>query len=184
MTTYIRVKQDQTTVYPYALWQLREDFPNTSFPQPYELAPLADFGVFPVTATAKPSSNRVTQVVEETTPVKIGNDWTQQWTVRSATPGEQAQAKAVLQQEIVDATQQRLDDFAKTRQYDGILSACTYSTSPTPKFQAEGQYCVAQRDATWAKLYEMLAEVEAGTRPIPQSFADVEPELPALVWPV
>lgn len=88
-----------------------------------------------------------------------------------------------VQAEIVAATQARLDTFAKTRGYDGILSACTYATSPTAKFAAEGQYCVAQRDATWAKLYEMLAEVEAGTRPMPGRYEDVEAELPVLAWP-
>ena len=88
-----------------------------------------------------------------------------------------------IQASIVTATQQRLDDFAKTRNYDGILSACTYATSTVLKFKTEGQYCVEARDATWAKLYEMLAEVEAGTRPMPSGYADIEPELPALVWP-
>lgn len=94
-----------------------------------------------------------------------------------------AKSPEAIKNEVVTATQQRLDSFAQSRQYDGILSACTYHTSPTPKFQVEGQYCLAQRDATWAKLYEILAEVEAGTRPMPQSFADIESELPALVWP-
>lgn len=164
--------------------EIRLARPNTSFPSVMTEDNIAYAGFLPVIFTAKPPFNRITEVVEEAAPAEVNGVWTQQWTVRIATAPEQAQAKTVLQQEIVDATQQRLDDFAKTRQYDGILSACTYSTSPTLKFQAEGQYCVEQRDATWAKLYEMLAEVEAGTRPIPQSFADVEPELPALVWPV
>ena len=89
-----------------------------------------------------------------------------------------------VRDEIVEATQQRLDDFARTRGYDGILSACTYATSSVLKFQREGQYCVEARDATWFKLYETLTEVQAGTRPIPVGFADVEPELPALSWPM
>ena len=88
-----------------------------------------------------------------------------------------------VQAEIVTATQQRLDDFARTRNYDGILSLCTYATSTVQKFQAEGQYGVTARDATWAKLYEMLAQVEAGTRPVPGGYADIEPELPVLAWP-
>ena len=33
-----------------------------------------------------------------------------------------------LQAMVVQATQERLDDFARTRNYDGILSACTYAT--------------------------------------------------------
>jgi hypothetical protein len=88
-----------------------------------------------------------------------------------------------LQSQIVAATQDRLDAFAQTRNYGGILSACTYATSTTPKFAAEGQYCVEARDATWAKLYEMLDEVLAGTRPMPSGYADIEPELPVLEWP-
>lgn len=88
-----------------------------------------------------------------------------------------------IQAEIIGATQQRLDDFARTRNYDGILSACTYATSTVPKFQAEGQYAVNARDMTWVTLYQILGEVQAGTRPVPSSFADIEPDLPVLTWP-
>lgn len=85
---------------------------------------------------------------------------------------------------VVAATQKRLDDFARTRNYDGILSLCTYATSTNPTFAKEGQYGVNMRDATWAKLYEMLAEVEAGIRPVPTGYVDIEAELPVLGWPV
>ena len=88
-----------------------------------------------------------------------------------------------LVKQVTDATQSRLDTFAATRNYDGILSACTYASSQIPKFAAEGQYCVNARDNTWATLYSIMAEVEAGTRPMPQSFADIEPDLPMLTWP-
>jgi hypothetical protein len=166
------------------IYEVKVDFRNVSFPPEPTDENVAFVGLLPFVLTAPPSTDRITEVAEETTPAEVNGAWTQQWAVRAATASEQAEAKAALQKEVVDATQKRLDDFAKTREYDGILSACTYSTSPTTKFATEGQYCVEQRDATWAKLYEMLAEVEAGTRPIPQSFADIEPELPALVWPV
>jgi hypothetical protein len=85
--------------------------------------------------------------------------------------------------EIMGATQKRLDDFAKTRDYNSILSACTYATSTVPQFKSDGQYCVNARDETWGKLYTMMAEVEAGTRPMPSGFADIEGELPVLAWP-
>lgn len=81
------------------------------------------------------------------------------------------------------AIQKRLDDFARTRNYDGILSACTYATSTVVKFKAEGQACVNLRDATWSAAYDILAKVQASTRPMPTSIADIETELPALVWP-
>ena len=80
------------------------------------------------------------------------------------------------------AVQQRLDDFARTRGYDGILSAATYATSTVPTFAAEGQYAVQIRDATWAKCYEILAAVEAGTKPVP-TLDELTAELPVMTWP-
>lgn len=83
---------------------------------------------------------------------------------------------------VQQAVQQRLDDFARTRAYDGILSAATYAASAVPKFAAEGQYAVQARDATWAACYQIMADVQAGTRAMP-SVEDVLAELPALEWP-
>lgn len=94
-----------------------------------------------------------------------------------------ARAQANIINKFTDAIQQRLDDFARTRNYDGILSACTYVTSTVPKFAAEGQYCVQARDATWATAYQILAQVQAGQRPMPATVADIEADLPALQWP-
>lgn len=85
-------------------------------------------------------------------------------------------------QAFARAAQSRLDRWAQSRGYDGILSACTYATSLVPRFQAEGQRAVDVRDQTWAKLYEILAEVEAGTRPVPLNLAEIEADLPSLTW--
>ena len=78
--------------------------------------------------------------------------------------------------------QQHLDTFARTRNYDGILSAATYATSQVPKFKVEGQYAVEARDATWAKCYEVLAAVESRSRPMP-TLDELLAELPVLTWP-
>lgn len=80
------------------------------------------------------------------------------------------------------AVQQHLDTFARTRNYDGIMSAATYATSTVPKFAAEGQYAVEARDATWVKCYEILAAVETGSRPMP-TLDELLAELPVLTWP-
>lgn len=88
----------------------------------------------------------------------------------------------VLFQIYTASIKNHLDAFAKTRRYDGILSACTYATSSVRKFSAEGQYAVEARDATWTKFYEILADVESGIRPTPH-IEEIISELPELAWP-
>lgn len=83
---------------------------------------------------------------------------------------------------ITAEIQKRLDDFAKTRGYDGILSACTYAASLVPAFKAEGQYCVEARGSTWAAAYAIMNAVQSGQRPMP-ALDEVIAELPNLVWP-
>lgn len=87
-----------------------------------------------------------------------------------------------IQADYTARIQVRLDAFARTRGYDGILSAASYVTSTNAQFAKEGQYCVGARDSTWAKGYEVMAAVQAGTRPMP-TWAELEAELPALAWP-
>jgi len=87
-----------------------------------------------------------------------------------------------IQKQFTDAIQGRLDAFAQTRGYDGILSAASYATSTIPQFRAEGQYAVEARDLTWANGYEILGAVLAGERPMP-TIEEVFAELPDLAWP-
>lgn len=163
--------------------EIRSTFPNTSFPVPF--VPPEGYAV--LFQYPQPIYDAITEFVQEVTPVKINDKWYQTWEVVTLDAdtilANQATGSVVLQQTIVDATQKHLDTFAKTRNYDSILSACTYATSAIPKFQSEGQYCVNSRDATWSKLYSILAEVQAGTRPMPQNYSEIEPELPQLTWP-
>ncbi len=161
--------------------QVRKLFPSTSFPADGQIdtPEVSSYAPAPT-----PQYNPATHAVREVAPV----DGVQQWEVYPLPAEEveanQAAAAQALQQSIVDATQRRLDDFARTRNYDGILSACTYATSAAPKFAAEGQYAVQARDATWAALHQFMADVQAGTKPVPSGFEDVEPLLPALEWPL
>jgi len=87
-----------------------------------------------------------------------------------------------IQAAFTNAIQRRLDDFARTRNYDGILSACSYATSGNAQFAAEASYCVSARDATWATGYEILAAVLSGQRAMP-TVDQVMTELPPLEWP-
>jgi hypothetical protein len=97
---------------------------------------------------------------------------------------------AVIQEEflastksrLISAIQSMLDETAKERGYDSILSLCTYATSPTAKFSDEGQAGVSWRDEVWAKGYAILADVESGSRAIPTE-SELLSELPSFVWP-
>lgn len=166
--------------YPFSESQVKELYPNTSFPVPF--SPPPEF--LPIFFSPQPVFDPVTHGVRESTPVA----GMQQWEVYPLAPeqvsaNQAAKAKA-LQDSIMTATQARLDAFAKTRNYDSHLSLCTYATDPNPNFRAEGQYGVEIRSITWAKLYEILAEVQAGVRPVPAGFQDIESDLPVLEWPV
>lgn len=182
---YARIENGAVARYPYSLTDLRRDNPNTTFPNSPSESDLLSFGVALVYNSTPPQYDVMTQNLAEGIPVFNAQNrrWEQSWQIAAKSPEEIAAAVQALQNDIVHQTQERLDAFARTRNYDGILSACTYAASTVPKFRDEGQYCVNARDATWASLYQFMAEVEAGQRPVPTGYADVEPSLPALEWP-
>ncbi|MDP3124615.1 MAG: hypothetical protein Q8M84_03180 [Thiobacillus sp.] len=83
---------------------------------------------------------------------------------------------------LTNVVQAYLDATARTRNYDGILSLCSYAASAHLKFGAEGLAGVAWRDAVWASCYSILAEVQTGIRTVPTA-DELMAELPAMVWP-
>ena len=88
-------------------------------------------------------------------------------------------AQQVIVDNFIVVVQSYLDTTAQERGYDNIVSLCTYATSTIPKFKLEGQAGVIWRDAVWTKCYEILAEVQAGTREVP---TDIISELPVMNW--
>jgi hypothetical protein len=83
----------------------------------------------------------------------------------------------------VSSVQMWMDQTVRARNYDSLLSACTYATDPNPMFAAEGQACVAWRSAVWTACYQILADVQSLTRGAPASTEDLIAELPTIVWP-
>lgn len=163
--------------------EIRSAFTNVSFPSVMTEEDIAFVGLAPVAPTPQPVFDRRTQRVDEAEPLLIADQWTQQWAVVTLTAQEAQVAAEQIQQEIVAATQARLDAFAQTRNYDDIKSASDYAGCSVPKFSVEGTYCRDARAETWAALYVMLDEVQAGTRPMPSGYVDIKSELPTLAWP-
>lgn len=172
-----------TNQYPVTEREIKLEYPNVSFGRPFTPpAPYAE-----VVETDQPVYDRVSQAVKEVGPLLAGGVYTQQWEVVELEAKEIAERKSAeaerIRSEIMDGVQRYLDDFARTKTYDNILSACTYATSTVPRFAAEGQYCVQARDACWDVVANIEAEVMEGNRPAPSGFEDIRAELPALSWP-
>ena len=183
MSLYVLAPGGTVQKYPYNAVDLRLDNPDTSFPAAPTDDLLAEWNVFPVTATAPPSYDPPTQKLVEELPVNVGGAWTQVWAANPLSAEELEAKRQQIKAEITDAVQNRLDTFAQTRGYDSIVSACSYATSQHTKYGPEGRYCVTAREQTWDALFAIEADVIAGNRPMPAGYADIQAELPALVWP-
>jgi hypothetical protein len=97
-----------------------------------------------------------------------------------------AQELAAKDMQLMQSVQMRVQDYLdvcpRDRNYTNMLSACSYATSTNAKYAAEGQYCVDYRDRVWEKYFQLLAEVQAGTRDR-MTPDQVIAELPAFEWP-
>lgn len=86
-----------------------------------------------------------------------------------------------IKRDFIDAVQDHMDGIARTRGYDNIFTACTYSASTVEKFAKEASICIEFRDAVWSYCYEQLDRIIAGERSIP-TIDDFISELPEIRW--
>jgi hypothetical protein len=82
---YLRIIDD-TINYPYSFQQLREAYPNISFPEFVNDDILAEWGMYDVTPTAKP--NDYTKNILEGTPTLISGVYYQSWNQTPASESE------------------------------------------------------------------------------------------------
>ncbi len=75
-----------------------------------------------------------------------------------------------------------LDATARERRYDNRVTCALRAGYPGP-FQAEGIAFAGWMDQCNALAYQLLAEVVAGTRPLPESPKALIGLMPAMVWP-
>jgi hypothetical protein len=121
---------------------------------------------------AAESSGKIIQADANGTPIAVDRP--------APTAGEIEVAKIAAAE---TAVQKLLDDAAKAEGYDGILSAASYAALPVGEpFQAEGAAFALWRAKCWARCYEVLAAVKAGTRDEP-TIDELLAEMPALVLP-
>ena len=87
--------------------------------------------------------------------------------------------EAQIQKQLTDAVQRVLDAKAKELLYDSCLSVCSYIDTGVQKFDDESRAFRKWRSAVWSKGYEILAEINAGTRvnPTEEELIAMLPEL-------
>lgn len=168
----------QTGEYPCSELQVREAFPNVSFPVDF-VPPIPFARVFP---TSQPEYDRTLYKLVQGAPVVVDGNYCQAWEIVDLDPTERVEALLQKQHELETFVQNLLDSKARERGYDNILSACTYASSNVAKFRAEAQACIEWRDTTWSQCYSILSDVLTGVRPIPTR-EELQAELPLMVWP-
>ncbi len=170
--------------------EIRSLNPNTSFPYPF--VPPTEYAlVFPA---PQPEHNPVIQSVRETTPVlTVKGHYEQSWEVvelfetqaeRDAALAAEAAVKMQATVTAFDtALTAHLDATAQSKRYDNRIT-CMVRAGFAGPFQAEGLAFAAWCDSINVMAYQMLAAVQAGTEPMPESPEAFISTLPAMVWPV
>jgi hypothetical protein len=176
--------------------EIRSNNPSTLFGSPFRSDEYP-----PLFSTPMPVFDPTSEVVVRGPNKKIDGNWYRTWTVKSLSieqqQAEMARATEEFKQMVINNVQQRLDEFVQTANYDSVNSISKYQNisdeeiasldqvtgAMVAKFRAEARYMSLMTAVTWAKLYTILAEVQAGKRPAPTTFAEIEDELPTLSWP-
>ena len=91
----VKIVNDAVDTFPYSTRQLKQDNPDTSFPDAIADLDLSDYGVYSVTVSTKPSAAHDEKAVSNDSPTLVDDVWTLDWTVRDLTADEIAsEAKA------------------------------------------------------------------------------------------
>jgi hypothetical protein len=101
--SYALITDGAVTTYPYAYAMFRAANRNVSFPAEVTDERLAEFGIHAVVPTDPPSHDAINENVVETTPVLVGDVWTQAWEVVAANA-----------EDIADRRRTAADNAAKT----------------------------------------------------------------------
>lgn len=172
---YARIENGAVVEYPIP--NIRRRLLDRSLPANIEAMDEFDGGFVRVYPTERPVPAGPRRVTEGS-PELLNGKWTQVWLVEELTGRDVVDYREKFMTSVVQRVQNRLDAFARTRNYDGILSAVTYVDDKNPIFAAEGAYCKSVRSDTWTILYPLLDDSAAHA-----SYSQIEPLLPTLSWP-
>jgi hypothetical protein len=82
---YVKTLNNEIQEFPYNVRKLKEDNPNTSFPDKPSEEHLADWGLYRVAYADKPTPAHNEKVVANAEPALVDGSWTLDWSVVSKT---------------------------------------------------------------------------------------------------
>ena len=91
-------------------------------------------------------------------------------------------APPITPADIVVGMEKLFDTKAQSKNYDNRITCALRAGYPGP-FHDEGVAFASWMDAQNAKAYTMLAQVQAGTTPMPATVEDALALLDPIVWP-
>jgi len=94
----------------------------------------------------------------------------------------QEQPPTLTEADFRTAIRNHVDAVAQAKNYDNAWSLGTYASSTIPEWAEQAQTFVAWRDQVWLFALAELAEIQAGTKPVP-TIADLVASLPEIEWP-
>jgi hypothetical protein len=108
---YVKASNGTAIEYPYSLARMRADNPNISFPREIPSDLLAEYGVFRVERSARPSRTSTQDPVEQP-PQLIEGVWTQMWGMVDVSPEEAARRQQAAA-DVAHAAAVKADAFVQ-----------------------------------------------------------------------
>lgn len=140
---YLKIKEDQTIEYPYSINKLKNDYPNTSFPQNITNNLLLEYNIYQVLEVSK--GNDYGKNYIELTPVLIGGTYYQDW-------------------EIVDASQEEIEQ-RKNNKWSEIRSIRSQYLSSCDWTQLEDAPFDTSKKNDWKKYRQSLRDITKQLNP-------------------
>lgn len=175
---------DTTTdaILEFPILDLAVRFPNTSFPKDPVNGSLPDNIVY-IEELVKPVPNLLQKhVVQQPTKDPVTGKWSIGWDLVSMTQAEITASMVEVKGRVSATVQNMLDDFARTKDYDNIMSACSYINSSNVTRAQEAQTAINLRDQVWDTLIAYYTDVELGNVAPPTTEDEILALLPPLVW--
>jgi len=88
---YALINSNNVIEYPLSIPLLKKRYKSTSFPFEFEEFDYTAFGVVKIEGVPQPSCDLERERIIEKTPIKIQNEWKQQWVIEPLSPDEQQQ---------------------------------------------------------------------------------------------